>query len=93
METRIEFTLSEKRYCLFIERGLLRLKGITLLQLLEDPMDSTRQIPIKISTSTPKESWDDWLMRGKLYLTKQRRKKRGQCGGSNTGKRSGRNIG
>lgn len=94
MEMRVSFTLSGKDYCLFIERGLLRIKRITLLQICKgDPMGSARQIPIKISANTLKDSWDNWLINVILYLSKQRRKQRGQRRRGNTRKCSGRNFG
>lgn len=94
MEMRVSFTLSGKDYCLFVERGLLRIKRITLLQICKgDPMSSARQIPIKISANTLEESRDNWLINVILYLSKQRRKQRGQRRRSDTRKCSGRNFG
>ena len=73
MEMRVRFTLSGKDYCLFIERGLLRIKRITLLQICKgDPMGSARQIPIKISANTLEESRDNWLINVILHLLKRR---------------------
>lgn len=76
MEVRGQFNLNEKKYSLFIEKGIFR----TRVYLFEVQAKGgiLTPIPIEVSTSTLRESCEHWLMELKRYLLKKRHKKRSQ---------------
>lgn len=80
MEVRGQFNLNEKKYSLFIEKGIFKIR-VYLFEVQEE-RDILTPIPIKVSISTLKESYEHWLMELKRYLFKKRYKKRSQtrCG-------------
>lgn len=75
MEIRGEFEIDKNKYTVFIKKGPLKIKNITLF---EHSMNSRflRPIPIKTSASTLNELKEYWLIKLQLHLAKHRRKKR-----------------
>lgn len=73
METRVRFSIDGRQYILFIEKRVAKSK-LNLFQCSEG--DSfLNPIPIKISTSTPGEVIEYWLITLKRYLVKKRNEK------------------
>ena len=82
-EIRVEFSIEEKKYNLFIVKRLFK-TDFHLSEMVKGSKFTT-PISVKISASTRKEEIEHWLYMLKRYFVKKRHKKGGQSSCSSAG--------